>query len=249
MIPRALLVLVLMAGCVSVPPPSQNPHILQDAERLYVTEQYLLAARQYESYLETCPQDPRRPELRVQTGKCYLGAARADLAIQAFDRALTEDPPPPVKAEAIFRRAVAYRLQGDSSRALEGFRQTFALPAPERDRIITNDELHYESALAHFRAGDWTRGQTELAVISARGSYGSRARMRMGLTFFTVQVGTYGNDDHARQEAERLKGIVRVIPGDRPLFAVVAGAFPHYDEAQEEAQRLRMQYPDAFVIP
>ena len=53
----------------------------------------------------------------------------------------------------------------------------------------------------------------------------------------------------ARAEAEKIKGTVRALPGDKPLFVVTAGSFTRYEDAQREAERLKRQYPDAFVIP
>ncbi|HXX92943.1 MAG TPA: tetratricopeptide repeat protein [Planctomycetota bacterium] len=226
-----------------------NLHILQDADREFVLEQYLQAAGHYEAFLAYNPLFPQRTRVRLMAGRAYLGAGRLDQAISTFDQALGGTPPPLERWDLIFHRAVAYRMKGEIARALEGFRMVGAAPSTERSSVVTHDEYHYELALALFRDGDWKGGQSELALVAPRGPFGKKARMRLGLTSFAVQVGAYEDDARARSEAEKVKGILRPIPGDRPLYAVTWGSFNRYEDAQREADRLRRQYPDAFVIP
>lgn len=243
-------VLALLVSCTTAPGgDAVNLHVLQDAEREYILEQYLQAAGHYEAFLGVNPGYESRCQVRLMAGRAYLGAGRADQAISTFDRALSDSPPPVVRWDLIFHRAVAYRIRGDISRALDGFRSVATAPATDRSSAVTTDELHYEFALALFREGDWKGGQGELSLVASKGPFGAKARMRQGLTTFMIQVGAYGDDARARSEAEKVKGIVRVLPGDRPLYSVVWGSFVRFDDAQREAERLRRQYPDAFVIP
>jgi hypothetical protein len=140
-------------------------------------------------------------------------------------------------------------MRGETSRALDGFRSVATAPATERSSAVTTDEFHYEFALALFRDGDWRGGSGELALVGPRGPFAAKARMRLGLTSFMVQVGAYSDDARARSEADRVKGVIRALPGDRPLYLVVWGSFARFEDAQREADRLKRQYPDAFVIP
>jgi tetratricopeptide (TPR) repeat protein len=245
-----LPVLALLLSCSTAPSDSAaNLYLLQDAEREYILEQYLQAATHYESFLGLNPDYPSRAQIRLMAGRAYLGAGRIEQAISTFDRALGDAPPPVVRWDLIFHRAVGYRMRGETSRALDGFRSVATAPATERSSAVTNDEFHYEFALALFRDGDWRGGSGELALVGPRGPFAAKARMRLGLTSFMVQVGAYSDDARARSEADRVKGVIRALPGDRPLYLVVWGSFARFEDAQREADRLKRQYPDAFVIP
>jgi tetratricopeptide (TPR) repeat protein len=251
MIRRAApLLLALAAGCVAPPGENiSNPHVLQDADREFILEQYLQAAGHYEAFLGYNRDYPQKARARLMAGRAYLGAGRVEQAVTAFDQAIAEASAPADRWDAVFHRAIAWRMKGETSRAVDAFRSVAAAPAGERGGAVTADELHYEFALALFRAGDWRGGHGELALVGPRGPFAAKARMRLGLTGFTVQVGAYGDDARARSEAEKIKGIVRAIPGDKPLFAATYGSFARYEDAQREADRLKRQYPDAFVIP
>jgi len=245
----AILVLLLTAACATTPAEPSNLHVLQDAEREFILEQYLQAAVHYEAFIATNPDHPQKGQIRVMAGRAYLGAGRVDQAILTFDRVIAESPAPAVRWDAVFHRAVAYRMKGEISRATDAFRSVATAPAPERSGSVTHDELHYEFALALFRAGDWRGGQGELALVGPRGPFGAKARLRLGLTSFSVQIGAYADEARARLEAERSKSIVRFLVGDKPLYAVMYGSFARYEDAQREADRLKRQYPDAFVLP
>ena len=245
----APLVFLLAAACATTPPEPSNLHILQDADREFVLEQYLQAAGHYEAFLGYNSESPLKAQIRVMAGRAYLGAGRADQAIMAFDRAISEAPAPAVRWDAVFHRAVAYRLKGEISRAVDAFRSVATAPAGERGGSVTHDELHYEFAMALFRVGDWRGGQGELALVGPRGPFASKARVRLGLNSFAVQIGAFADEARARLEAERSKGIVRVLPGEKALFVVAYGSFARYEDAQREADRLKRQFPDAFVIP
>lgn len=240
----------LLAACVAATDGTPtNLHVLQDAQREFALEQYLQAAGHYEAFLGHNRDYPQRAQVRVMAGRAYLGAGRVDQAVTTFDQALADAPSPVDRWDIVFHRAVAYRMKGETSRALEGFRSVATAPATDRGSAVTTDELHFETALALFRAGDWRGGHGELALVSPLGPFDARARMRHGLTAFTVQVGAYGDDARARSEAEKVRGMVRSVPGVRPLHLVTWGSFARYEDAQREADRLKRQYPDAFVIP
>lgn len=243
-------VFLLAAACVSPAEPMRsNLHLLHDAEREFILEQYLQSAGHFEAFLAYNPDDPQKAHVRLMAGRAYLGAGRLEQAVTAFSQALAESPEPADRWDAVFRRAIAWRLKGEASRAADAFRTVATAPAGERGSAVTADELHYEFALALFRAADWRGGHGELALVGPRGPFAARARMRLGLTSFTVQVGAYADDARARTEAEKVRGIVRGVPGDKPLFQVTTGSFARFEDAQREADRLKRQYPDAFVLP
>jgi len=246
----AFAVLACLLSCTTAPSENAtNLHVLQDAEREYILEQYLQAAGHYEAFLAVNSDYAQRAQVRLMAGRAYLGAGRVEQAISTFDRALAESPSPVVRWDLVFHRAVAYRMKGEISRAIDGFRSVATAPATDRSNAVTSDELHYEFALALFREGDWKGGAGELSLVGPRGPFAVKARMRQGLTTFMVQVGAYADDSRARSEADKVKGVVRALPGDRPLYVVVWGSFARFEDAQREAERLRRQYPDAFVIP
>ena len=250
--PSTILLILLGASCVSNPVDRTfEEQTLKQAEREFVGGQFLAAAGHYEAYLADNPQlqDRDRAKVHLMAGRAYLGAGRLDQAIFSFDQALGESPAPDVRWDIVFRRGVAVLMKGDATRALEAFRSVASAPPGERGTWVTPDELHYETALALFHSGDWKGGQNELGLVSPMGPFGKQARMRLGLTSFAVQVGAYQDDARARAEADKIKGIVRPIPGDKPLYAVVYGSFPRYEDAQREADRLKRQFPDAYVIP
>lgn len=251
---KRIVVLALVAAaflsCSQPPPTRTNPHLLQDAERAMLQGNYDRGASQYEAFLAENPGDAQRAEIRMQAGKCRLAGGNVESAIRSFDQALLDQPPGHIRWEILFRRAVAYRVLGDAARSVDGFRAVVAAPSGERGRTVTNDELHYEYAIALFRAGDFRSGQAELKLVGPTGPYGRLAAPRMGLTGYSVQVGAFGREDDARNEALKLKASVRPVPGPPPLFAVMVGSFPRYEDAQRELVRLqRAGYTEAFILP
>jgi tetratricopeptide (TPR) repeat protein len=237
-------------GCSQPPPSRSNPHLLQDAERAMLQANYEKAAGHYEAFLAENPGDAQRAEIRMQIGKCRLGSGRPEMAVRAFDQALLEQPPQHVKWETLFRRAVAYRMQGDAARAVEGFRSVASAPSGERGRSITNDEIFYEHAIALFRLGDFKSGQAELRRVTPTGPYGKMAAPRLGLTGYTIQVGAFGREDDARAEAVKLNASIRQVSGTPTLYLVLVGSFSRYDDAQRELARLQRQgFTDAFILP
>lgn len=242
------LLLAALLGCSQPPPPARSsPQLLQEADRAMLQGQWDRAAGQYESFLAENPGDAQRAELRLQLGKCRLAGGKPDLAIRAFDQALSDQPGAPVRWEIVFRRAVACRLQGDVSRAIEGFRSVNAAPMSERGRTVTNDELHYEYATALFRAGDFKNGQAELKLVSPTGPYERQLGPRLGLTGYCVQIGAFGTEDLARAEALKVNGVIRQVP---PLFLVLVGSHARYDEAIKAQAALQKQgYTESFILP
>jgi tetratricopeptide (TPR) repeat protein len=247
-----LFVAAAFLSCTQPPPARTNAHLLQDAERAMLQGNWERGASLYEQFLADNPGDEKRAEIRMQAGKCRLGGGNVESAIRSFDQALLDQPPGPIRWEILFRRAVAYRLLGDSARAVDGFRAVGAAPSGERGRTVTNDELHYEYAIALFRAGDFKSGQAELRLVGPSGPYGRLAAPRLGLTGYSVQVGAFGREDDARAEAKKLAGLVRSVlgPPGPTLFAVMVGSFPRYEDAQRELVRLqRLGYTEAFILP
>jgi tetratricopeptide (TPR) repeat protein len=245
-----VLIAAAFAACSQPPPSRSNPHLLQDAERAMLQGNWERAAGQYEAFLAENPGDAQRAEIRMQAGKCRLGGGNVESAIRSFDQALLDQPPGHIRWEILFRRAVAYRVLGDGARAVEGFRSVVAAPTGERGRTVTNDEMHYEYAIALFRAGDFKSGQAELKLVGPAGPYGRLAAPRLGLTGYSVQVGAYGREDDARREAAPLKAAVRPVPGTPTLFLVLVGSYTRYEDAQRELARLQRQgYTDAFILP
>jgi tetratricopeptide (TPR) repeat protein len=236
-------------GCSPAPATRTNAAQLQDAERAMLQANYDKAAGHYESFLADNPGDAQRAEFRMQIGKCRLGGGQPELAVRAFDQALLEQPPGHIRWEILFRRAVAYRMQGDAARAVEGIRSVAAAPTSERGRTVTNDELAYEHAIALFRLGDFKSGQAELRKVTPTGPYGKMAAPRLGLSGYTIQIGAYGVEEVARAEAEKLKASIKVT-GPPPLYLVLVGSFSRYEDAQRELGRLQRQgFTDAFILP
>ena len=247
----AVSAVALAAGCEtpSSPAPAQSPdQALARADALFLQEHYGQAAAQYEA-LAADP--PERPDLRVKAGKAWMGAGLPERAVQQFERALSSAPPGPVKLEALFRRAVAQRQMGNATRALEGFRQLDAANPEDLDRAgLTVDEVAWEKAQALFRLGDWKNGQSELSKISPKGPFGDRARTRLGVTAWTVQIGAFADNGPARSLAARVPGaLVREVPGSPALWIVTVGAWPRHDDARRELDRLKTAHPDAFLLP
>jgi tetratricopeptide (TPR) repeat protein len=247
---RGILLLALV-GCSQPPPssPRSNPRPLAEADQAMLQGQWERAAGHYETFLAENPSDAQRAEVRLQLGKCRLAAGRTEQAIRAFDQALGEQPPAAVRWEILFRRAVAYRLQGDAPRAVEGFRMVLAAPLSERGRSVANDELHFEYATALFRGGSFSSGQAELKLVSPTGPYEKQVALRLAMTGYFVQVGSFGTEQAAREEAAKLNAEVRQISGS-PSFLVLVGSFPRYDDAQKELTKLQRQgWVDAFIVP
>lgn len=247
---RTTALLLLLAACDT--PPKRNEPLLAKAEDYVLREQYAQAAGHYEMYLSENPEDPRRSEIWTRAGKCHLAAGAYERAIGAFDRALVAQPPGYVRVDAVFRKGIAQRMSGDIHGALAAFRSTAAASAGDRDGAgVTADDLAYETALAQFRAGDWPAGQAELAKVSANGPYGAKARARMGLSGYVVQIGAFSDEAQARSAASRVsEASIRKAPGQPPLHIVSVGPFARPDDAQREAERLKASgFRDAFVLP
>ncbi len=247
--PALLAAVAALFGCTGAPGTLRNEHYQREGDRQFLAEQYVQAAGHYDAFLTSNPDFPGRAEVRLKIGKCHLGSGRPEAAAAAFDRALADGPSPPLRWEILFRRAVAHRMLGDAPRALQVFRELAAAPAADRGRSVAGDDLAYETALALFRCGDWKAGQAELARVSPNGPKGREAQKRLGLAAFTVQVASFEDEVRARSEAGRVRGDVRAVPTDKPLYLVTVGSFTRYDDAQREAERLRRTHPQAFVIP
>lgn len=251
--PRSLLLaaLALAAGCEPTRA-VRNAPVLDRGDDLYLQEKYSQAAGHYELFLSENPEHPRRVELQGRLGKCHLAAGFPDRALAAFDRALASVPPAVVKTDLLFRKGIALRMLGDTAAALAAFRAVAAASTSDRDGAgISTDELAYETAQAHFRAGDWNAGQAELAKVSPAGPFGAKARTRLGLTGFVVQIGAFSDEGQARSAAARvMDASVRLAPGGPPLHVVSVGPFARLEDAQREAERLKTKgFRDAFVIP
>jgi tetratricopeptide (TPR) repeat protein len=240
--------LAMAAGCETTGARVNEP-LLSKADELYLQELYSQAAGHYDAFLADNPGHERRAELRARIGKCYLATNRPDRAIDSFDRALGAQPSPAVRADALFRKGIALRMHGEGAKAVETLR---TLPRADLDRAgITADEFAYEHALALFRAGDWAGGQAELSRVSPQGPFGAKARTRLGLSSYFVQIGAFTEESQARAAAARLPGAsIRTAPGAPPLHIVSMGGYVRFEDAQREAERLRVSgAPDAFVIP
>lgn len=246
------LLLLTLVGCGQPPPTSTrtNPRQLSDADQAMLQGQWERAAGQYESFLADNPGDGQRAEVRLQLGKCRLAAGKPEPAIRAFDQALGEQPSAPLRWEILFRRAIAYRLQGDAARAVDGFRSVVTAPLSERGRSVTNDELHYEYATALFRTGNFVSGQAELKLCNPTGPYEKQLAPRLGMIGYSVQIGAYGTEESARAEGAKLNASIRQVSGTPPLYLVLVGSFPRFDDAQKELSRLQRQgWTEAFIIP
>lgn len=243
--------LLLATACETTRPAGHEP-LLAKADDLFLQESYSQAAGQYEAFLSYQPAHERRAEIRVRVGKCQLAMNRPDRALEAFDRALASQPSPAVRTDAQFRKGVALRQLGQATGARDALRAVAAAPAGDRDAAgITADEVAYETAQACFRAGDWKGGQAELGKLSPQGPYDAKARTRVGLTSYAVQIGAFADEAQARSTAARAPGaVVRAAPGSPPLHIVSVGAYPRYEDAQGAAERLKgAGFKDAFVIP
>jgi tetratricopeptide (TPR) repeat protein len=243
--------LLLAASCETVQTPRNEP-VLARADDLFLREQYSQAAGHYEMFLSDNPEHPRRAELWARAGKCYLAAGSAEKALASLDRALAAQPSASVRADALFRKGIAHRVLGDVPKALEAFRATAAATIGDRDAAgITSDELAFETAQAKFRAGDWSAGQADLAKVTPQGPFGAKARVRLGLTGYVVQIGAFADDAQAKSTAAKVaEASVRVAPGSPPLHVVSVGPYARYENALAEAERLRASgFRDAFVIP
>ena len=243
-------VAVALGGCAPTPPARVNTQVLQDAERAMLMGQWDRAAAQYENYLAENPSDVQRAEHRLQVGKCRLAEGQHEAALRVFDQALGEPCSQQVRWEIQFRRAVGCRMVGDLPRALDGFRAVSLAPIAERGRTVGNDELHYEYALALFRGGDFRNGQAELRLVSPTGPYEKQVGPRLGLSGYTIQVASYGREELARAERDKVNGRIRTEPSSPPLYQVMVGSFNRFDDAQRELLRLqRLGYTDAFILP
>lgn len=246
-----LLILSALPGCTVLPgtaTDSRNPHYLDQAETHFLRAEYAQAAGYYEEFVRDNPGHAERARILVKAGRCHLGAGKPDPALRALDEAAA-GADPALRAEIVFRRAVAWRMKGDFARALDALRSCSPSAA------VTADEIHYETALGHFRAGDWSSGQASLRSVSDRGPFKKEKATGLALQTFAVHVGEFPQEAQARVTETRVKrhapaSAVLPVRYEEPLYVVTAGAFPRHDEAQREADRLRtLGFPSARVIP
>lgn len=228
-----------------------NEPLLAKADDYFLREQYSQAAGHYETYLSDNPSHPKKAELWARTARCYLAAGSAANALDRLDRALGSQPSAPVRVDATFRKGIARRMLGDVPKALEAFRATASASLGDRDAAgITADELAFETALAHFRGGDWSAGQAELSKVSPNGPFAAKARARMGLSGHVVQIGAYADEAQAKSAAAKVAEASVRLAGQPPLHVVSVGPFARHEDAQREAERLKASgFRDAFVLP
>ena len=103
----------------SPPPPTQQTSDEQyrEAQELYGTEQYDLAARMFEEQIRLFPNSPHVSNATYWRAHCYFKMGEYEKAIQGFDQLRTQYPDSGKVPIAMHNQAVAYSRLGQNERA------------------------------------------------------------------------------------------------------------------------------------
>jgi tetratricopeptide (TPR) repeat protein len=125
-------------------------------------------------------------------------------------------------------------------------------------RGLPMDAVLYRLSVSLQRLGRWDEADRRLAQLindHSDSPMAAAARRRFQATFFTVQVGAYGEKRNARAMADKLRGAgwpvstSIVARGGKTLHTVCVGRYRTHGEASAAASRLKVQGYSALVKP
>lgn len=253
----SVLVLVLVGGCAG---PARVAE-LDEARDALATRNFDAAQSSAETYLARNPGGARvaeaqylkgraledRPAATAQVARDNLQNARA-----AYIAALRAGPTDPT-LEGLIRASladVAY-WQEDFVNAADQGLAAYPLLTDEPTRAWTL----YRAAVSQQRAGQFDQADRTLALVQQNhpGSEpAQRAKARVGVRGFNVQVATFINPASADASVASLKkqGLVASKqPGAGNRIVVLVGPYPSYQQAAGARLRIAATYPDALIVP
>ena len=222
---------------------------------------YEKALSSAEKYLKDNPGGPGSAEAlylkgRSLAGRTYANEAQANAGMaearKAFTAALELKPAPAVAALAHAGLANAAYWMGDYGVAEAQWTRSYELF--ESDDIKA--WVWYRVGLSQQRQGKWEAADQTFSSVQQKYSgteAADRARARVGVRGFYVQVASFANPSSANQQAQALRaqgypmGIAN--KSERGLHAVMAGPYRSYAEAQAARAKLVRQFTDAMIVP
>lgn len=133
------------------------------AECLVRMNQGEQAATMFEKFAATYPDNPLAVDASLRAGDGHFVAGEFDRAVEIYSKILKDQPPPPIKEQALYRVALARHNGGDSADSASSF------------RILLQEfpESEY-SVEAHLRIGDYVlrdRGEAVEAMEHFKTAY------------------------------------------------------------------------------
>lgn len=252
---------IVLAGCM-VPPSKdreKGTEVLRRADRDFLFGNYSMASFTYERYLAENPSSDRRSVAWYRVGRCRLGEGKWSAAIEAFKRALAENPDGVLRLQIDEGMARGYDQGLQFQEARRRLEMIEASPRDLRDRALQRDEFLFFFGVNLLRCADWKRGRevlSRLVTEHPKSEWAERARLRLELSAFAVQIGFYAESANAqaRFEAATRQGLqpsisTVALPG-RSVSVITVGRFANWLEAHRESERLRgLGFSDAVAVP
>lgn len=257
-------IVVVMVALVAVAGGCQNTKSVQELRGGYEAleqKDYDKALLSAEAYLREHPREAGTAEAlylkgRALSGKTYSSEAAANAGMAqaraAFTQALELKPAAEVAALAHAGLANAAYWMGDYGVAEAQWTRAYELF--ESDDIKA--WVWYRVGLSQQRQGKWEGADQTFASVQqkyAGTEAADRAKARVGVRGFYVQVASFANPSSANQTAQglRAKGFPMGIANKsaRGLHAVMAGPYRTYLDAQAARGKLAGQFKDAMIVP
>jgi tetratricopeptide (TPR) repeat protein len=260
--PSVLLGPILLAFAAAATGCAADP-----AQKMLVEGWQQLGAKQPDRALVTAqnilaevPNSPRAAEVYYLKGRALEEKTASTPAEQrnnltaAFDayaEALRRNPRGPLQGRVYAGMANVAYWQDDYSTAWRHWATAYDLA----DDDATRAYILYRIGLCQQRLGRFDEADRTLAAVVQRfpnTDPANRARQKVGVRAFSVQVATYANPQSAENamQALRREGFIPSrSPNARGQNVVSVTPFPSYQQAKAAKDRLAGLFPDALVIP
>lgn len=252
----ASVVLFSLEGCIKHLPDGE----ISNASAALNGKNYLEAITQVDQYIATHPDGDRMAEAYYIRGRAMedmpapnkIGAdANLQQARIAYIAALQSRPGD--EFDAVIRASladVAYWQEDYSTTVEQGMDAYPRLPDGEVRANTLYRVGGAQQRLGRFEDAD----KTFQLVVSkfARFAAADRARSRIGVRSFYVQVATFAKPDDAQRSAadlvrQGLPASMESVEGNRHILRV--GVYGNYGQANAVKSQLLSRFPDALVVP
>ena len=250
------LPLTASTTATAVPSTPEN-RAFEAAEALYVIEEdYSGAERLFEAFVVHFPRSPRRGEAFIYLGECADRRRDHDGSREFYEKGAAQ-PNENVAAHAHLKLGEWYARAESFREAIQHFERTIQLAVDSETRL----EAQLKIGIALQKMGNFSAAKSFLErcsrnIDSVRIADLARYRLQVE-AYVTVQVGAFGNREHALQRAQVLRAQhieAEVLPPTQrgnPYFRVISGRFTDRSAARERLRSIEAILVDEkpFIVP
>lgn len=256
--------MLLVAGCTS-PGQQQAQQALDEGYAALEQRQYDQAAAKADAFLDAVPAGPGSAEAMYLRGRA-MEQSVTDPALRSTDQqartalqsarvsyinALKLNPSPQLEAYTRASLANVAYFQEDYTTAM----QQWSAAYPNLDAPDLKAWSLYRVGLCQQRLGQFeSADKTFASVVQQFGGTepAQRARQKMGMNGFYVQVATFRNPTNADRAvgALRRQGIIaEKVDGPQNMQQIRIGPAKTYNEAKTLRARVAGEYPESIIVP